>query len=128
MCFRNCSPRQKKTANYLQGWVVFDQLLQKWPDKLDRWRITGCVDRKFCFRRQPSSPALQVVRSHDLLPHAHRQTLLVSAVLASVSSSLVHNAVLVAQAGVLSALLNGPLEESFASFAGSANETTNRRK
>ena len=70
------------------------------------------------FRRKPPSPPLQTVRPHHLLHHPHGQTLLEAAELATVSSPLVHRAVLVRQADVLGVLLHCPLEEALAALAG----------
>ena len=70
------------------------------------------------FRRKPSPSPLQTVRPHHLLHHPHGQALLEAAELATVSSSLVHRAVLVRQADILGVLLHRPLEESLAALAG----------
>ena len=70
------------------------------------------------FGRKPPPPPLQTVRPHHLLHHPHSQALLEAAELATVSSSLVHRAVLVRQADILGVLLHRPLEESLAALAG----------
>ena len=59
-----------------------------------------------------------VVAVTHLLDHADGQALLEAAELATVSSSLIHRAVLVRQADVLGVLLHRPLEESLAALAG----------
>jgi len=48
--------------------------------------------------------------------HAHCQALLVAAVLAAVTLSLVDNAVLLISAGILKLFAHSTLEESFATF------------
>ena len=70
------------------------------------------------FSWKTTSPALETVCPHHLLHHPHGQALLEAAELATVSSPLVHRAVLVRQADVLGVLLHGPLEESLAALAG----------
>ena len=69
-------------------------------------------------RRQSAPAALQAVRPHHLLDHAHGQALLEPAELAPVPSPLVHRAVLVGQANVLGVLLDRPLEEALAALTG----------
>ena len=70
------------------------------------------------FGRKPPPPPLQTVCPHHLLHHPHSQALLEATELATVSSSLVHRAVFVCQADVLSVLLHCPLKESLAALAG----------
>ena len=70
------------------------------------------------FGGKTTSPALETVRPHHLLHHPARQALLEPTELATVSSPLVHRAVLVRQADVLGVLLHGPLEEPLAALAG----------
>ena len=69
-------------------------------------------------RWKTTSPALETVRPHHLLHHPHHQTLLEPTELATVSSPLVHRAVLVRQADVLGVLLHCPLEEALAALTG----------
>ena len=70
------------------------------------------------FRWKSTPSPLQTVRPHHLFHHPHGQALLEAAELATVSSPLVHRAVLVRQADVLGVLLHCPLEEPLAALAG----------
>ena len=82
------------------------------------WRCRRSLLVAPWFRRKPTPSPLQTVRPHHLFHHPHGQALLEAAELATVSSSLVHWAVLVRQADVLGVLLHRPLEESLAALAG----------
>lgn len=69
------------------------------------------------FGRKASSASFELVCSNDLSSHADGQTLLVTTVLASISSSFVDRTLLLVHASILVVLLHCSLEESFAALA-----------
>lgn len=81
------------------------------------WRGRGRFLRAFGLGRQSTPPPLKIVRSHDLLHHAHREALLETAELAPIPPSFVHWTVLVCETNIFGILLNRPLEEPFTALA-----------
>lgn len=76
---------------------------------------------------EPPSAALERVRAHDFLDHAHLETLLEAAELTPVPPPFVHRAALLRQTHVLRALLYSSLEETCRNKQIDAHERTVRK-